>query len=243
MKNIIKSILEKFAPGILLRIRSYKYSNHEPEIQYIDRFCSLDGLSIDIGAHQGAYTYVMSKKSKNCIAFEAHPDFAEKLKRAVPKNVAVYNIAISDSKGIVSLKIPNGKVGLATINANNNSTVVKENLVEIDVSASSLDDLIDEKVYFIKIDVEGHELSVLNGAVNILKTYSPVVMVEVEERHISGSIGAVNSFFNGMLYKGYFLVDGILKDINEFNINKYQCLSNLGQPVAPYINNFIFIKS
>ncbi len=239
-------MIEKFAPRILLRIRSYRYSQHEPEINYIDRYCSVDGISVDIGAHQGVYTYVMSRKSKKCIAFEAHPYYTEKLKKAAPKNVVVHNLAISDFNGTAKLKIPNGKVGLATIDPNNKLQVKKENLVEIaeiEVKTATLDSLIDEKVDFIKIDVEGHEISVLNGAINILMKYHPVVMVEVEERHVSGRIEAVNNFFNNISYKGYFLNEGLLKDISYFDINKYQTISSSGEPVSPYINNFIFIKN
>jgi FkbM family methyltransferase len=38
-------------------------------------------------------------------------------------------------------------------------------------------------VGFIKIDVEGHELAVINGATTLLTTQRPLLLIEIEARH------------------------------------------------------------
>lgn len=58
---------------------------------------------------------------------------------------------------------------------------------EINVSVVRLDDYVSsmkiEKVDFIKIDAEGAEYQVLKGARNVLKNYSPVIMMELQDIH------------------------------------------------------------
>ena len=51
------------------------------------------------------------------------------------------------------------------------------------VNTSNLDDMIDEKVSFIKLDIEGAEYKALLGARRIIKTYKPKLAICVYHRH------------------------------------------------------------
>ena len=53
----------------------------------------------------------------------------------------------------------------------------------------------EDRVDFIKIDVEGHELCVLKGAMNTLKKYSPKIFVE------TGNLNAVKELLKPLGYK------------------------------------------
>jgi hypothetical protein len=63
---------------------------------------------------------------------------------------------------------------------NNNNDLIK-------IKTMRLDDIINKHsdVGLIKIDVEGHELKVLEGAVEILKKQRPFIMIEVLANEIS----------------------------------------------------------
>jgi hypothetical protein len=50
------------------------------------------------------------------------------------------------------------------------------------VPIARLDAVIDQDVAFVKIDVEGHELNVLNGAIELLERCQPVFLVEAAGR-------------------------------------------------------------
>ena len=58
-----------------------------------------------------------------------------------------------------------------------------------------------------KIDVEGHELNVLNGAVELLERCQPVFLVEAEDRHRAEATRLVFEFFRSKSYRGFFLKD------------------------------------
>ena len=56
-----------------------------------------------------------------------------------------------------------------------------------DVIAIKLDDVNDlnlEDLSLVKIDVEGHELEVIAGMINIIKKYLPVIIVETGENNL-----------------------------------------------------------
>ena len=51
--------------------------------------------------------------------------------------------------------------------------------IENEVSFNTIDNL-EVTPFFIKIDVEGAELEVLRGSLNVIKKYNPVVLVEIQ---------------------------------------------------------------
>ena len=59
-----------------------------------------------------------------------------------------------------------------------------------------------QDVAFVKIDVEGHELNVLNGAVELLERSQPVFLVEAEDRHRAEATRSVFEFFRSKFYRG-----------------------------------------
>jgi hypothetical protein len=131
------------------------------------------------------------------------------------------------------------------------STIARENLLEGATNIQScqcrlvrLDDTISEPVGFIKIDVEGHELAVLQGAARILELERPVVLVESEKRH---HLDAPQNIFNLMVargYKGLFLQDGKPRPLSAFDTGLHQnpaALEGGVRKIGTYINNFIFL--
>ena len=107
----------------------------------------------------------------------------------------------------------------------------------------SLDDYLFEDVDLIKIDVEGHESSVIEGAVETIRKTFPILIVEIEQRHISKPIDEVFNLILEIGYDGFFLKNGKLTSINEFSYSTHQepflnCVND-----EAYVNNFIFIRS
>ena len=94
----------------------------------------------------------------------------------------------------------------------------------------------------IKIDVEGHEAQVIEGAKKTLEASKPVIVFEIEQRHI-GQTPIENVFQNffDLGYRGMFLSDEKVIDIDDFQYEKYQkpYLENVFS--ENYINNFIFV--
>ena len=66
-----------------------------------------------------------------------------------------------------------------------------------------------DDVDLIKIDVEGHEEYVIEGARNVIQSNKPILIVEIEQRHLK----QIEEVFQSILklnYKGFFLENGNL---------------------------------
>jgi len=81
-----------------------------------------------------------------------------------------------------------------------------------DIKVAPLDDLVTIPVGFVKIDVEGMEIEVLNGARRLISTCQPQILIEVQERNIepfrklAGQLGyVVDREFAHAGYTNYFL--------------------------------------
>jgi len=244
-KNLIKKILQKYSPKLLLKIRNFRKVDWEPELDLIPFLCDPQKLSIDIGANWGNYTSILLKYSKKCIAFEPIPELAEFLKKVFNSNVVVEQVALSNRHGEALLKIPENIFGLSTIE-DENALEDYKNIVEIKTPLRKLDEYDFDTIGFIKIDVEGHEEDVLRGSEKILRKFHPNLLVECEERHKVNTIENISKFLEELDYNGYFFLHGRLRNIKEFNKQKYQNLSdfqNIRDNIKQgnYINNFIFL--
>ena len=140
-------------------------------------------LSLDIGANVGNYTkLILQETSSKVISFEPLPDAyreLEVLKKEFGERLETFNIAISNENKRQELYFGNEKSEKASLmkNLEKLSFVKETNINKISVEVKKLDDLKDilnnEIIDFIKIDTEGYEFEVLDGAKNLLKEHQP----------------------------------------------------------------------
>jgi FkbM family methyltransferase len=144
-------------------------------------------LAVDVGANIGYMTAVLAERvgsGGHVYSFEAHPEIFAELKyntelwqkQLINTKFDIQNIAISDAQGSVLLKIPDAFIdnrGLATVVTSKEFSKESDehNFQTIKVESSSLDELFPapKQIGVLKIDVEGHELQVLQGAKKLLK--------------------------------------------------------------------------
>ena len=108
---------------------------------------------------------------------------------------------------------------------------------EVIVPKKRLDDFDLPQIGFIKIDVEGHEESVLHGAEGIIERDRPNLMIEIEERHNPGAIERTAAWFERRGYRGQYFDGAEMRSIDEFRHAELQS----GKSELPYINNFFFV--
>ncbi|QSJ15842.1 FkbM family methyltransferase [Nostoc sp. UHCC 0702] len=247
--KVINLIKESIPKSLLLPLR-YKYRRMigtlEREMMIINKLVPRKGCAIDVGANQGIYTYVLAEICSVVEAFEPQPDCAElivKYGKKFSKNINVHNCGLSNVNGTLSLKIPVVKGKVITGLASFVETNYEYN--SLDVPVRRLDDYNFKNVVFIKIDVEGYERQVIEGARETILREKPILLVEIEQRHLNNiSIKTVFDEILQLQYKGFFLYQDKLVNIEEFSLEKYQNLSrdtginNLRN--KNYINNFIF---
>jgi FkbM family methyltransferase len=135
-------------------------------------------VAIDVGAHLGSFTLLLARYARVVVAVEPDLRAAGILSSIVSanrlRNVTVFPYACSSSDGgELSLKLERGG-GSSIVQGSGGDVTVKTITVDAIVKALQL-----EKVNFMKVDVEGHELEVLRGAYNTLSRHRPILLVEL----------------------------------------------------------------
>ena len=238
LRRFVKAVLP---PPVTIRLRA-AFKRHEPERALLPALCAPALLGLDIGAALGAYTWPLSRLCAECIAFEPNPDQARYLRHALGHRARIENMALSDRDGTVELVIPLGRgddqAGLATIAPG--AWLQDQPVRRVRVAMRALDGLGLPPTGFIKLDVEGHELAVLQGGRKLLARDRPTMLIELEERFDAGSIVRVREFLAPLGYRGLYLDHGRLHDIAGFDPALHQRIENWGEH-GIYLNNFIFI--
>ncbi len=219
----------------------------EVELAFLKNVVPEDATTIDVGANCGLYTRELARLSRSVHAFEPSPDMATLLRQTSASNVAVHEVALSDHNGEASLLVPQGEGGLVhgLASIEPQPELLARPCVAKSVPTARLDDVMQQDIGFVKIDVEGHELSVLQGAVGLIERCEPVFLVEAEDRHRENATGSVFSFFADHYYDGFFIDDGDILPVEEFDVEVFQdveaLLPNGGRKSGrSYVNNFFF---
>ena len=247
MRQLLRRIV---SPGIRSHALGFIGYLYEQEIRVLHRLVQPGKLSVDVGANQGMYTYHLARLSDSVIAYEPIPTLAEALRQWVPPNVAVHQVALSDHMAeartlVVPQRAGQPRAGQAHFGDRKDEAVAETHAVPV----TTLDDEGLDAVGFIKIDVEGHEQAVLEGARRTLATQQPNLLVEIEQRHLKVPIQTV---FDGLLdlgYEGYFLFERKVLSLDAFSVDRHQRpmeekLLHGGFGNADkqrYGNNFIFV--
>jgi FkbM family methyltransferase len=251
LKDLLKfPTLKKYVPAaLLLREMAWRFWHHgEREVRLLKKLIPRGTNGIDVGAASGLYAYHLSRLCERVFAYEPNPEWVSWLSRAVPRNVAVFDVALSNRSGTAVLSIPPPSMesleGDLTLRCPQAASIEKQfegvPCDRIDVPTRRLDEYRHQNIGFIKIDVEGHELAVLEGAAQTLKNCSPVLLVEIESRHIKRNVREEFDLIEAMGYTGHFLLETTLRPVNEFSLERHQSLA-FPRGSLPYINNFIFL--
>ncbi len=241
--NIKQYIKFKFLPfRIYYKYRAYKYSKYiTPELNIINSISDINKVSLDIGANLGLFTYFMSRSSKKVFAFEPNPYPLKYLKHVIDKNVEIVPIALGNIDGTIKLKIPKNRKGWSSNGASIKHVDLNRG-IKHQVNIHKIDTLKIENIGLIKIDVEGAELDVLEGALQTLKEQKPNLIVENEINRTSKP-ELLFQFMKNINYSAFY-VNGS-KELVRMREN-FDIFENQRDPANKrfgYIQNFVFIHA
>lgn len=130
---------------------------------------------LDVGANIGYYSIMAGARGASVHCFEPVPHLYEKLRENIALNpaaqISAYRLALAEESGSASFFVVHdaSNLGLSSLEASAGAE-------EISVETKTLDDLVREqginRVDLIKVDVEGAEERVFQGAAGLLKSDS-----------------------------------------------------------------------
>ncbi len=178
------------------RVKSFSYLSHT-------------NIAIDIGACVGFWTKDLCENFKNVICFEPAPENAECLELNLKKysNYRLYKVGLSNSTGTKKLMLSQEGIG-----SNSFSEYKMDPNNFIDIPTKKLDDFKFRNLSYIKMDVQFHELEVLEGSKKTLKNNSPVLCIECARRNEDelNYVKKIVSLLNELNYK---IVGGLGKEL------------------------------
>lgn len=163
---------------------------------------------VDIGAGAGSFLLVCKHivPMAKVTAIEPSPSILPYLKENTKdlSNVKILPIAASNSQHTSTLATPyawDDEVVAESFYSDENSSGVE-------VDCYPLDDIVEWPVHVIKIDVEGHEARVIEGAMETLTKYHPDVIVEIKKKNL----GTKRDPRPTLDFLGYVFVGAISQD-------------------------------
>src|SRR5262245_2881286 len=162
------------------QIRRGRFRTHEREFDRLDEFVSPGDWAIDVGANVGHYTAKLSRlvgPEGRVLALEPVPKTFELLTQNARhfhfENVTLLNLAASDRAALLGMEVPDVQCGAYLAHVTEKATGL--NILSMPLDSFTLP----QRVRLVKIDAEGHELSVLRGMTGLLERDRPALIVEV----------------------------------------------------------------
>jgi FkbM family methyltransferase len=145
----------------------YQYQVRDRSMQYVKHH----RVALDIGANVGLWSRNLCKNFVTVLAFEPVAMFRECLiQNVTADNLQVKDFALGDQRTTATMVITNGNTGHTHINPNS--------IGHGNTEVWRLDDLDLDVVDYIKMDCEGFEYRVIQGAKETIRRCRPVLVVE-----------------------------------------------------------------
>ena len=194
-----------------------------------------DYLFIDVGANIGAYTLIASSiVGAKTIAYEAYKPTFKKLFNQIKLNnlenlVALKNRGVGNKNKILSFTTNKQDM--------NSVAILGKDFEVVDVEFCKLDDdlTFDNENIIVKIDVEGYEMNVIEGAQKMFSSPN-VIAVIVEHNGLGKEFGFTDqNVYNKMLDFGFSAYSYLPFQRSFISLNNYKTKNK-------YSDNVIYIK-
>jgi FkbM family methyltransferase len=161
----------------------------DAELAACARFAAPGSTVIDVGANVGIFTMTLARlvgETGTVIAVDPLPRNCARLRAHAEMNrhsgVRIVELAVGDKSGFVSL---NPTLDPAFVSVYSDATIAPSPAI-IEAQVRPLDEIWHSQgrppVSFMKVDVEGSELGVLDGGKELLSTLRPVLLIEVVDQ-------------------------------------------------------------
>ena len=229
-------------------VMSGVFERHELDI--FERVCSAGATVIDVGANIGLYSVIAARRigdSGTVYAFEPVPENIAFLRKNLELNgvrdrVAVQEVAVGEADGELEIFLSDRQIGThsaakATVGGGESLRVPMRS-VDAFVASSGI-----SRIDVVKVDVEGYDGQVLQGALQTLRRHKPVLFIEYSPELLEACGQNPDEFvaLMGGIYKHCVLVDAF-KDrvavISLPELSKMNIVSHVNLIFAEDISGF-----
>lgn len=214
----------------------------EDEMRFVRRLVSPGMNVVDVGANYGAYALTMAKRALpngKVWAFEPGKRTAEHLRRGVAanglSNLEVIEAALSNREGTATL-YTEANSELNTLNPTSSTRSSRET-----IEVMSLDGCRERlglrDVAFMKVDAEGEEARIFEGAEAFLDANDPLCMFEL--KHGDAVNVSLVDWFRAHGFTTYRIVPGLdvlipfaLQSIDPYQLNLFACRRSRAEQLA-----------
>ncbi|MCW4029813.1 MAG: FkbM family methyltransferase [Candidatus Bathyarchaeota archaeon] len=204
-----------FKPDILETALSLMHKSNT-QISVFLRGVKEGDIVFDVGANIGEFTILLSHvvgPNGKVHAFEPVPQTFEKLsqnvaKSPIKKQVVLNEIALSDHLGNAKIYMPISETTEASLTGHTYACWRSQSVQSFDCRLQTLDNYVEvnhiERVDFVKMDVEGAEMLVLQGMEKLLQGPSPpMLMLEAFPSWLKDFGFTIQDLFNLLTEHGY----------------------------------------
>lgn len=190
----------------------------QTEIDLLGKFIRPGDIVFDVGAFIGTHSRAFSNwvgEAGIVVSFEPQRDvftvLHENAELAPIKNISAHNIALG-AKGGIAKVTTNDATNFGSNSFIRISDLDKQSSTDPDrTTLGTIDQMKPDKLNFIKIDTEGTEIEILQGALNTIRRCKPIIFLEVNQ------LEAVHELFKFIAPLSYHCFGVVSKSFNPSN--------------------------
>jgi FkbM family methyltransferase len=192
-----------------------------------------DSVFVDVGANIGYYSLfaaAVMNGGGRVLAFVPIAHLCGQIKKSLEKNnfknVELFQAALSNVDGKTELGIVDENIGASGLKRSSESVPVKK-IIEVTLSRLDSFEVLIDRIDLVKIDVEGNELEVLQGAKNTIEKFLPDLIIEYSPViYEAERVGKSLEMINWLQDNNYIIQD---LEGNQLDLIKEYHFNNLEQ--------------
>jgi len=230
LRKFSKRLAYSYLPAhILDRLKKYYYVRalkalDENDVTIVRGLVNQGDYGVDVGANVGWYTVVLSRlvgPRGKVYSIEPIPTTFETLSHCIKKlklrNVQASCLAISNRSALATMEIPADKSGIQNFYRAKIASVGEANTARgrLRVKTVSPDSIFTDSakaIAFIKCEVEGHEVQVVDGANTLTEQARPAWLIEINGNpdDPGSNVSRIFQYFYGLGYEAYWYDHNVL---------------------------------
>jgi FkbM family methyltransferase len=204
-------------PGFFAHLFKAMVKQHHRDLApALKRVIAADAVVFDVGAHAGQFSKLFARLAPKGFVFSFEPgSYARMILRAGVRasrlrNIAILPFALGDRNGLAMLHVPvkgSGSYGFGLSHIGTQDRPSEREavaVVTLDEAAAVLDI---KRLDFLKADIEGYELRLIDGGRQTLRRFKPVLLIEVDESRLVRAGTTKESLWALLVALGYRAVE------------------------------------